>query len=232
LRSSRTTVRPYPAWSRRREARLRAGVREVSANAPGVVETARACLANGASAITAIDSVGPALRFDLASRRPRLGGYGWLSDGRSFPSPSASLPTSRAKRDAPSSDGGRRDADDAVEMLYAGQPPSESARRPCCTACRSRRPPSGPVGAPCLAWGSGARAKRRGGPPGACRRFGRSGGSSGLEIRLSARPARSAEPASAFARTGPGAARKPSWKRTAAAADSAPRPAPQRPSSS
>ncbi len=94
---------------------------KVSANAPGVVETARACLANGASAITAIDSVGPALRFDLASRRPRLGGYGWLSGRPILPIALRVVADIARETGCPIiGTGGVETADDVLEMLYAG----------------------------------------------------------------------------------------------------------------
>ncbi|MDD5264498.1 MAG: 4Fe-4S binding protein [Candidatus Bipolaricaulis sp.] len=94
---------------------------KVSANAPGVVETARACLASGASAITAIDSLGPALRFDLASRRPQLGGYGWLSGRPILPIALRVVADIARKTGCPIiGTGGVETASDAVEMLYAG----------------------------------------------------------------------------------------------------------------
>ncbi|MCX6093492.1 MAG: 4Fe-4S binding protein [Candidatus Bipolaricaulota bacterium] len=94
---------------------------KVSANGPDVVEMARACLANGASAITAIDSVGPALRFDLASRRPRLGGYGWLSGRPILPVALRVVADIARETGCPIvGTGGVETADDAVEMLYAG----------------------------------------------------------------------------------------------------------------
>lgn len=94
---------------------------KVSANGSDVVETARACLASGASAITAIDSVGPALRFDLASRRPRLGGYGWLSGRSILPVALRVVADIARETGCPIiGTGGVETADDAVEMLYAG----------------------------------------------------------------------------------------------------------------
>lgn len=94
---------------------------KVSANGPNVVAAARACLASGAAAITAIDSVGPVLRFDLASRRPRLGGYGWLSGRPILPiALRAVADIARATGCVLVGTGGVETADDAVEMLYAG----------------------------------------------------------------------------------------------------------------
>jgi len=59
---------------------------KVSSNWPDVVEIAAACLQNGATGITAIDSIGPALRLDIERRAPLLGsGYGWLTGGMIFP---------------------------------------------------------------------------------------------------------------------------------------------------
>jgi len=94
---------------------------KVSVNGPNVVATARACLASGAAAITAIDSVGPVLRFDLASRRPRLGGYGWLSGRPILPiALRAVADIARETGCVVVGTGGVETADDAVEMLYAG----------------------------------------------------------------------------------------------------------------
>lgn len=59
---------------------------KVSSNWPDVVEIAAACLQSGATGITAIDSIGPALRLDIEKRAPLLGsGYGWLTGGMIFP---------------------------------------------------------------------------------------------------------------------------------------------------
>jgi len=59
---------------------------KVSSNWPDVVEIAAACLQSGATGITAIDSIGPALRLDIEKQAPLLGsGYGWLTGGMIFP---------------------------------------------------------------------------------------------------------------------------------------------------
>jgi dihydroorotate dehydrogenase/Pyruvate/2-oxoacid:ferredoxin oxidoreductase delta subunit len=94
---------------------------KVSANGPNVVQVARACLASGAAAITAIDSVGPALRFDLDARQPRLGGYGWLSGRPILPMALRVVAdVARATGCVIVGTGGVETADDVIEMLYAG----------------------------------------------------------------------------------------------------------------
>lgn len=94
---------------------------KVSANWPDGVRVARACLAHGAAAITAIDSVGPALRFDLTSRRPLLGGHGWISGRPILPiALRVVADIARATGCTIIGTGGVEKADDAVEMLYAG----------------------------------------------------------------------------------------------------------------
>ncbi|MEN6368540.1 MAG: 4Fe-4S binding protein [Thermotogota bacterium] len=94
---------------------------KVSANWPDVAAIARACLTSGASAITAIDSLGPALRFDLASRRPRLEGYGWLSGRPILPIALRVVADIARETGCPIvGTGGVATADEAVEMLYAG----------------------------------------------------------------------------------------------------------------
>lgn len=96
---------------------------KVSANWPDVTEVAIACLARGAAGITAIDSVGPALRIDIERRTPRLGGgYGWLSGDAILPI-SLRVVAGVAVA-APGAvivgTGGLHHADDCVEMLMAG----------------------------------------------------------------------------------------------------------------
>jgi dihydroorotate dehydrogenase/NAD-dependent dihydropyrimidine dehydrogenase PreA subunit len=58
---------------------------KVSANWPSLVDVVDACLRAGADGITAIDSVGPALRLDVRSGRPLLGSFAWLSGAAILP---------------------------------------------------------------------------------------------------------------------------------------------------
>jgi len=95
---------------------------KVSANWPDVVELAVACLKSGATGITAIDSIGPALRLDIERRAPLLGsGYGWLSGGMIFPvalrgGSQIALTTGAAIVGT----GGIGSVDDSLEMFMAG----------------------------------------------------------------------------------------------------------------
>ena len=52
---------------------------KVSANWPELLEVVDACLRAGADGVTAIDSIGPALRVDVETGRPLLGSFAWLS---------------------------------------------------------------------------------------------------------------------------------------------------------
>ena len=95
---------------------------KVSANWPDVAAVVRACIDAGASGITAIDSVGPALRVDVERRRPRLGsGFGWLSGSAILPiSLRVVADVARSTQVPIVGTGGVRTADDCVEMLMAG----------------------------------------------------------------------------------------------------------------
>jgi dihydroorotate dehydrogenase (fumarate) len=52
---------------------------KVSANWPDLVQVVAGCLQAGADGITAIDSLGPALRIDVERGRPLLPSFAWLS---------------------------------------------------------------------------------------------------------------------------------------------------------
>jgi dihydroorotate dehydrogenase subfamily 1 len=95
---------------------------KVSANWPDVTAVAVACLGKGASGITAIDSVGPALRLDIERRAPILGsGSGWLSGGAIFPiSLRVVAEIAQATGAAIVGTGGVQQVDECVEMLMAG----------------------------------------------------------------------------------------------------------------
>lgn len=99
-------------------------IAKISVNWSDPISAAASCVARGAAAVTASDSIGPALRIDVESRRPRLGSASaWVSGGSLFPIAlhliarlSAALPPSVPIIGT----GGVTCADDALEMLMAG----------------------------------------------------------------------------------------------------------------
>ena len=95
---------------------------KVSANWDDVVSVASACLRAGARGITAIDSVGPALRLDIHRRAPLLGdGFGWLSGPPILPiSLRVVADLARATGAEIVGTGGIGSADDGIEMMMAG----------------------------------------------------------------------------------------------------------------
>ena len=95
---------------------------KVSSNWPNVVEIAAACLQNGATGITAIDSIGPALRLDIEKRAPLLGsGYGWLTGGMIFPVALRVVSQIALATGAPIvGTGGIGSVDDCLEMFMVG----------------------------------------------------------------------------------------------------------------
>jgi len=98
-------------------------VAKVSANWPDVCTIAAACVNAGASGITAIDSVGPALRIDVETARPLVaGGGGWLS-GSGVLGIALRVVSDIARmegRTAIVGTGGVGSADECIEMLMAG----------------------------------------------------------------------------------------------------------------
>jgi dihydroorotate dehydrogenase (fumarate) len=58
---------------------------KVSANWPSLLDVVDACLRAGADGVTAIDSIGPALRVDVEHGRPFLGSFAWLSGAAILP---------------------------------------------------------------------------------------------------------------------------------------------------
>ncbi len=95
---------------------------KVSANWPDVVSICADCLAAGAAGITAIDSIGPALRLDIHRRAPLLGnGDGWLSGAAIFPLALRVVADVSVALDTDIiGTGGISSADDVVEMMMAG----------------------------------------------------------------------------------------------------------------
>lgn len=104
---------------------------KVNANWRNTAEVAKLCLEAGADGITAIDSIGPAIRFDLKTAQPLLGGHdgkGWLSGEAILP---FALQIVNQIAGNTSKDivgmGGIMCAGDALEMLLAGAT--------CCGVC-------------------------------------------------------------------------------------------------
>lgn len=95
---------------------------KVSANWPDVAKIAAGCLRNGAAGITAVDSLGPALRLDVKTQKPLLGSrYGWLSGHAIFPIALRVVAEISLMAEAPVvGTGGIASAEDCVEMLMAG----------------------------------------------------------------------------------------------------------------
>lgn len=94
---------------------------KVSANWLDLPEVVDACLREGADGITAIDSVGPALRLDLEARRPLLGSAAWLSGRAILPLALRAVAEVALRHGVPVvGTGGVASAEDAVEMMMAG----------------------------------------------------------------------------------------------------------------
>ncbi len=95
---------------------------KLNANGRDLVGTARACVVRGAAAITAIDSLGPALRVDLERRRPLLGAASaWWSGPAILPQALHAVSVVHDAVGVPIvGTGGVGDADAAIEMLFAG----------------------------------------------------------------------------------------------------------------
>jgi dihydroorotate dehydrogenase (fumarate) len=102
---------------------------KVSANWPDLLEVVDACLRAGADGVTAIDSIGPALRVDVETGRPVLGSFGWLSGQAIRPIALRSVAEiclhpstgSGLGHDVPVvGTGGVGQAEEVVEMMMAG----------------------------------------------------------------------------------------------------------------
>lgn len=94
---------------------------KVSANWPNLVGVVEACLEAGADGVTAIDSIGPALRVDVETGRPLLGSFAWLSGRAIFPIALRAVAEICLRQDAPIvGTGGVGQAKDVVEMVMAG----------------------------------------------------------------------------------------------------------------
>ena len=94
---------------------------KVSANWPNLMEVVNACLRAGADGITAIDSIGPALRVDVETGRPLLGSFAWLSGAAIQPIALRIVAEICLRHDVPVvGTGGVGRTEDVVEMVMAG----------------------------------------------------------------------------------------------------------------
>jgi dihydroorotate dehydrogenase subfamily 1 len=94
---------------------------KVGANWVNLLEVVDACLLEGADGITAIDSVGPALRIDVETRRPLLGSFAWLSGRAILPQALRAVADIALRHGVPVvGTGGVGSAADVVEMVMAG----------------------------------------------------------------------------------------------------------------
>ncbi|MBL7183653.1 MAG: 4Fe-4S binding protein [Anaerolineae bacterium] len=94
---------------------------KVSANWPDLLEVVEACLQAGADGITAIDSIGPALRVDVETGRPLLGSFAWLSGAAIRPLALRVVAEICLRHSVPVvGTGGVGRAEDVVEMVMAG----------------------------------------------------------------------------------------------------------------
>jgi len=94
---------------------------KVSANWPDLLAVVESCLRVGADGITAIDSIGPALRVDVETGRPLMGSFAWLSGAAIRPIALRVVAEICLRHDVPVvGTGGVGQARDAVEMVMAG----------------------------------------------------------------------------------------------------------------
>ena len=94
---------------------------KVSANWPNLLDVVDACLLAGVDGITAIDSVGPALRVEVETGLPVLGSFGWLSGRAIRPIAMRVVAEICLCQDLPVvGTGGVTGTKDIVEMVMAG----------------------------------------------------------------------------------------------------------------
>jgi dihydroorotate dehydrogenase (fumarate) len=94
---------------------------KVSANWPDLPEVIDACLTAGADGVTAIDSIGPALRVDVETGNPLLGSFAWLSGRAIRPVALRVVADTCLRHNVPVvGTGGVSQAEDVVEMVMAG----------------------------------------------------------------------------------------------------------------
>jgi dihydropyrimidine dehydrogenase (NAD+) subunit PreA len=84
------------------------------------LEVVEACLRAGVDGVTAIDSIGPALRVNVETGQPMLGSYAWLSGQAVRPIALQAVAQIRLQHDVPIvGTGGVGRAEDVVEMVMA-----------------------------------------------------------------------------------------------------------------
>ncbi len=97
---------------------------KLSPNSENIIEHAKRCEAAGADAFTACDSMGPAMKINIGTGRPVLGGdggYGWLSGAMIRPFTIQKICELRKYTSLPIIGlGGTARWQDAVEMILAG----------------------------------------------------------------------------------------------------------------
>jgi dihydroorotate dehydrogenase (fumarate) len=94
---------------------------KVNANWPHLLEVVDACVGAGADGVTAIDSIGPALRVDVESGEPHLGSFAWLSGGAILPISLRVVADICLRHSVPVvGTGGVTKAGHVVEMMMAG----------------------------------------------------------------------------------------------------------------
>jgi dihydroorotate dehydrogenase subfamily 1 len=94
---------------------------KVSANWSSLLEVVDACLRAGADGVTAIDSIGPALRVDVETGRPLLDSFAWLSGSAILPIALRAVADVCLRHDVPVvGTGGAGRAKDIAEMMMAG----------------------------------------------------------------------------------------------------------------
>lgn len=94
---------------------------KVSANWPNVIEIVDECVAAGVDGISAIDSIGPALRIDIEKGEPFLNSFAWLSGEAILPITLRVVAEICLKHDLPVLGvGGVGRAEDVIEMMMAG----------------------------------------------------------------------------------------------------------------
>jgi dihydroorotate dehydrogenase (fumarate) len=94
---------------------------KVSGNWPWLPDVVGSCIEAGVDGVTAIDSIGPALRVDVESGEPLLGSFAWLSGHAIRPLAVRSVAEICLAHDIPVvGTGGVGRAEDAIEMLMVG----------------------------------------------------------------------------------------------------------------
>jgi len=94
---------------------------KVSANWSDMLEVVDACLRAGADGVTAVDSLGPALRVDVETGRPVLGAFAWLSGQAILPVALRAVAEICLRHDVPVvGTGGVSRAPEVMEMVMAG----------------------------------------------------------------------------------------------------------------